>query len=75
MSVPTAQAVYEVEELSERLAEDGVDTNDGEWYAIHTDPWPCPACGEVFDYVTDPTHFPEWQANVVGGHMAGETAV
>jgi uncharacterized protein YndB with AHSA1/START domain len=30
---------------------------------------------EVFDYVTDPTHFPEWQANVVGGHMAGVTAV
>ncbi|HVG68248.1 MAG TPA: hypothetical protein VM785_08625 [Gaiellales bacterium] len=52
MSVPTAPAVYEVEELSERLAEDGVDTNDGEWYAIRTDPWPCPACGEVFDYVT-----------------------
>ena len=21
--------------------------------------------GEVFDYVTDPTHFPEWQANVI----------
>jgi uncharacterized protein YndB with AHSA1/START domain len=30
---------------------------------------------EVFDYVTDPTHFPEWQANVVGGHMAGQTAI
>lgn len=30
---------------------------------------------EVFDYVTDPTTFPEWQANVVGGHMAGQTAI
>jgi len=24
---------------------------------------------EVFDYVTDPTRFAEWQHNVVGGHM------
>lgn len=24
---------------------------------------------EVFAYVTDPTHFAEWQRNVVGGHM------
>ena len=30
---------------------------------------------EVFDYVTDPERFPEWQANVVGGHMDHETSV
>jgi uncharacterized protein YndB with AHSA1/START domain len=27
---------------------------------------------EVFAYVTDPTRFAEWQANVVDGHMEGE---
>ena len=26
---------------------------------------------EVFAYVTDPTRFGEWQANVTGGHMEG----
>ncbi|MGW7681507.1 SRPBCC family protein [Kribbella sp. NPDC054772] len=26
---------------------------------------------EVFAYVTDPDHFPEWQANVTGGHLEG----
>ena len=30
---------------------------------------------EVFDYVTDPARFPEWQVSVVGGHMAGQTAI
>ncbi|MFI7061749.1 SRPBCC family protein [Kribbella sp. NPDC050124] len=31
---------------------------------------------EVFDYVTDPTRFTEWQENVTGGHMGeGPTAV
>jgi uncharacterized protein YndB with AHSA1/START domain len=30
---------------------------------------------EVFAYVTDPDKFPEWQANLVGGHMEGETVV
>ncbi|MFI5734267.1 SRPBCC family protein [Kribbella sp. NPDC051587] len=30
---------------------------------------------EVFGYVTDPTHFPEWQANVLGGSMDHETSV
>jgi uncharacterized protein YndB with AHSA1/START domain len=32
---------------------------------------------EVFDYVTDPTHFVEWQQSVVDGHMeaAGPPAV
>ena len=52
MSVPAAPTVYEVDELSELLSGEGVDTNEGEWYAIRTDPWPCPACGEVFDWVT-----------------------
>jgi uncharacterized protein YndB with AHSA1/START domain len=28
---------------------------------------------EVFAYVTDPSRFAEWQANVVDGHMEGET--
>jgi hypothetical protein len=44
--------VYEVEELSELLAGDDQDAGDGEWYAIRTDPWPCPACGVEFSYVT-----------------------
>lgn len=30
---------------------------------------------EVFDYVTDPAHFTEWQENVTGGHMDGPTTV
>jgi uncharacterized protein YndB with AHSA1/START domain len=35
------------------------------------------APAEVFDYVTDPTRFVEWQRNVIGGHMDtdGPTAV
>jgi uncharacterized protein YndB with AHSA1/START domain len=27
---------------------------------------------DVFAYVTDPTHFVEWQKNVVSGHMDGQ---
>jgi hypothetical protein len=27
---------------------------------------------EVFDYVTDPAKFGEWQANVMGGHSVGD---
>jgi uncharacterized protein YndB with AHSA1/START domain len=27
---------------------------------------------EVFAYVTDPSRFPEWQKNVVSGHMEGD---
>jgi hypothetical protein len=27
---------------------------------------------EVFDYVTDPTRFVEWQNGVVTGHMEGD---
>jgi carbon monoxide dehydrogenase subunit G len=31
---------------------------------------------DVFSYVTDPSHFGEWQQRVVGGHMEGDgTAV
>lgn len=30
---------------------------------------------EVFEYVTDPGRFPEWQANVVGGRMDHEASV
>ncbi|MGZ0145839.1 SRPBCC family protein [Kribbella sp. WER1] len=26
---------------------------------------------DVFAYVTDPDHFPEWQAGVTGGHLEG----
>ena len=53
MSTPQAPAVYEIEELEEELAnrEDG-DLGDGEWYAIRTDPWPCPTCGVAEDYIT-----------------------
>src|SRR3954470_9565188 len=52
MSVPEAPSVYEVDELADLLSGDHADTGDGEWYAIRTDPWPCPACGAVFEYVT-----------------------
>ena len=34
----------------------GEDTEDGDWFAIRTDPWPCPACGQEFEYVTG-AHF------------------
>ena len=49
----TDQTVWTEEEIEEF---EGVDTGDGEWYAIRTDPWPCPACGEVFAWVTG-AHF------------------
>src|SRR4051794_8808061 len=29
----------------------------------------------VFEYVTDPERFPEWQANVVGGSMDHEAGI
>ncbi|HEX2376969.1 MAG TPA: hypothetical protein VHI30_05355 [Gaiellales bacterium] len=51
-SVPTAPTVYEVSELEEILAGEDTGPGDGDWYAIRTDPWPCPACGAEFDYVT-----------------------
>jgi hypothetical protein len=55
MSTPTPQApaIYEIDELEDELAgrEDG-DLGDGDWYAIRTDPWPCPTCGVAEDYIT-----------------------
>ena len=49
ITLPERNVVWTDEEIEEF---EGSDTGDGEWYAIRTDPWPCPACGEVFDYVT-----------------------
>ncbi len=45
----TDQAIWTEEEIE---TFEGIDTGDGEWYAIRTDPWPCPACSAVFEYVT-----------------------
>ena len=45
--------VWNDEEIEEF---EGTDTGDGDWYAIRTDPWPCPACGTTFEYVTG-AHF------------------
>ncbi len=47
------QAVWSEDEIADF---DGVDTTEGEWYGIRTDPWPCPACAEVFEWVTG-AHF------------------
>lgn len=47
--------VYEVEELEQALQdllEDQPIPEQEQWYAISTDPWPCPACGEEFAWVT-----------------------
>jgi hypothetical protein len=51
--LPEAPTVYEVDELTDELAgrDDGA-TGDGDWFAIRTDPWPCPTCGVAEDYVT-----------------------
>ena len=45
--------VWDDEEIEEF---EGADTDDGDWYAIRTDPWPCPACAVEFEYVTG-AHF------------------
>ncbi len=45
----TDQAIWTEEEIE---SFEGIDTSDGEWFAIRTDPWPCPACQTVFGYVT-----------------------
>ena len=45
-------AVYEVEELTEILASEDPVEQQEEWYAVQTDPWPCPACGEEFEWIT-----------------------
>jgi hypothetical protein len=56
VSTHEAPAVYEVDELAEILAEEEQAGDEGEWYAIRTDPWPCPACGVEFPYVTAVHH-------------------
>ena len=49
----TDQAVWSEEEIEEF---EGLDTSEGDWYGIRTDPWPCPTCGAVFEWVTG-AHF------------------
>jgi hypothetical protein len=51
-SVPEAPTVYEIDELVDELAHRDDSGGEGDWYAIRTDPWPCPACGVPEDYVT-----------------------
>jgi len=50
---PSEQTLWTEDEIEEFQ---GVDTRDGDWFAIRTDPWPCPACGVVFEWVTG-AHF------------------
>ena len=47
--LPVEQIIWDDEEIAEHAGED---TEDGDWFAIRTDPWPCPACGQEFDSVT-----------------------
>ena len=49
MLLPVEQIIWDDEEIAEH---EGEDTDDGDWFAIRTDPWPCPACGQEFEYVT-----------------------
>ena len=51
--LPVEQIIWDDEEIAEH---EGEDTDDGDWFAIRTDPWPCPACGQEFEYVTG-AHF------------------
>lgn len=51
--VPVEQIIWDDEEIAEH---EGEETADGDWFAIRTDPWPCPACGQEFEYVTG-AHF------------------
>ena len=50
---PSEQTIWTEEEIT---SFGGVDTDTGEWYGIRTDPWPCPACAAVFEWVTG-AHF------------------
>jgi hypothetical protein len=50
---PSSPVVWDEEEIE---SFEGVDGDDGEWYAIRTDPWPCPACQVEFEYVTGAHH-------------------
>ena len=49
----TDQTVWTEEEIE---SFEGTDTSDGDWFAIRTDPWPCPARGVEFSWVTG-AHF------------------
>ena len=51
--MPADQVIWTDEEIAEHLEED---PDEGDWYAIKTDPWPCPACSESFEWVTG-AHF------------------
>lgn len=51
----TTTTPYEVEELEQaiaRMLEETPLPEDEKWYAIATDPWPCPACAMEFTWVT-----------------------
>jgi len=37
-NLPTAPTVYEVEELEEILAGEDANTDENDWYTIHTNP-------------------------------------
>ncbi|MCW2921376.1 MAG: hypothetical protein JWL76_1250 [Thermoleophilia bacterium] len=53
--LPGMATVYEVDELEQALQDLELDDPVPEherWYAINTAPWPCPACGEEFEWVT-----------------------
>jgi hypothetical protein len=55
MSDSATVTPYEVEELErelQQLLEEQPLPEDEQWYAISTDPWPCPACGDEFSWVT-----------------------
>ena len=47
--LPVEQIIWDAEEIAEH---EGEDIDDGDWFAIRTDPWPCPACGVEFEYLT-----------------------
>jgi hypothetical protein len=53
ITLPDSPVVWDEEEIEEF---EGIDAGDGDWYAIRTDPWPCPACQVEFEYVTGAHH-------------------
>ncbi len=53
--MPRMTTTYEVEELElelQKLLDQEPLPEREKWYAIATDPWPCPACGAEFTWVT-----------------------
>ena len=40
--LPVEQIIWDDEEIAEH---GGEDLDDGDWFAIRTDPWPCPGRG------------------------------